>query len=167
LLGGVTLNVAMNPGEIATLNSSTVAGSAVLNIGAGVTWSSGAALTMQGGQVVLNAASAPASLVVNNGAQVVVAADMLTWASVSAQNGGALTWVAGGIITALTLTTSASLDKSFDARALTITNATLDGDTCRINDPLNANTYTNAVTVKQQVVSGPFLFTGTRTVKVV
>ena len=50
--------------------------------------------------------------------------------------------------------------------ATPITNSTLDGDTCRIDDPLNAITFTNATTVKQQVSSGPITFTGPRTLRV-
>ena len=100
-----------------------------------------------------------------NGAQTTIATDQLTWPTITAQNGSLLTWIAGGIVTNLTLTTSSRVDKSQDARALTITNSTIDGDTCQVNDPLNAITWTNATSVKQQVVSGPFLFTGTRTVK--
>ena len=165
LLGGVSLGIAMRSGEIATINSSTVDGGGLLGIGLGVTWTSGAALTMYGGIAILN--SAPATLTMTNGAQVTIAQDLLTWATISAQGGSTMTWLAGGIISALTMTTSSALDKSLDARSLTITNATIDGDTCDINDPLNAISYTNPVTVKQQVTSGPFRFTGTRTVKVV
>ncbi len=164
LLGGVSLGVAMLPGETANLSSCTVDGGAVLGIGAGVTWTGGSTLTMYGGAALLNAA--PATLALNNGAQVTVATDLLTWPTITAQGGSSVTWLAGGIVTNLTPTTSATVDKSQDARTLTITNSTIDGDTCSINDPLNACVFTNATSVKQQVTSGPFLFTGTRTVKV-
>jgi hypothetical protein len=165
LMGGVSLGIAMLPGEVAQLSSSTVDGSATLGIGQGVTWTSGAALTMYGGQTILN--SAPATLSLSNGAQAVITRDTLTWTTVSAQGGSSLSFLAGGTITTLTMTTSSTLDKSQDARALTITNSTLDGDTCFINDPLNAITFTNATTVKQSVTSGVIRFTGTRTVKVI
>jgi hypothetical protein len=164
LLGGVTLNVAMNPGEVSSLNSSTVDGGATLGIGPNVVWTNNSVLTMLGGTATLNAA--PTTLTMANGAQATIATDGLTWPTITAQNGCLLTWLAGGTITNLTLTTSSRLDKSQDARALTITNSTIDGDTCQINDSLNATTFTNATSVKQQVSSGPFLFTGTRTVKV-
>jgi hypothetical protein len=165
LLGSVSLGVAMLPGETAQLNNVTVDGSATLGIGPGVVWTSGAALTMQGGEAILNAA--PATLTINNGAQVTIATDQLTWTTITAQNGGSMSWLAGGTITTLTMTTSASLDKSQDTRALTITNSTLDGDTCFINDPLNAVSFTNATSIKQQVASGPLRFTGTRTLKLI
>ena len=49
LLGGVSLGIAMLPGEIATLNSSTVDGSGLVGIGPAVTWTAAATLTMPGG----------------------------------------------------------------------------------------------------------------------
>jgi len=164
LLGGVSLGIAMLPGEVANLASCTVDGGGFVGIGAGVTWTPASTLTMLGGSAVLN--SAPATLAMSNGAQATITTDALTWASITAQGGSALTWLAGGIITSLTLTTGSTLDKSADARGLTITSHTLDGDTCVINDPLNAVVFTNAGTVKQQVSSGPYRFTGSRSVKV-
>lgn len=164
LLGGVSLGVAMLPGEAAQLTSSVVDGNGALGIGPGVTWTAASTLTMYGGGAVLN--SAPSTLTATNGAQVTVTKDGLTWATVTAQGGSNISFLAGGTITTLTLTTSASVDKSQDARALTITNSTLDGDTCSVNDPLNAVVWTNATSVKQSVTGGPFRFTGTRTVKV-
>lgn len=165
LLGGVSLNVATNPGEVAALTTSLVDGSGTLILGPGVTWTAASTLTVNGGTVILN--SAPAALTLVNGAQLTVTTDQLTWSAVTAQNGCTLTFLAGGTVTALTMTNSCTLDKSQDARTLTITNHTLDGDTCQINDPLNSITFTNAGTVRQQVASGPYLFTGPRTVKVV
>lgn len=163
LLGGVSLGIATAPGETSVVSTSSV-GDGELSIGAGVTWTSGSTLSMYGGTAFLNAA--PATLTVTNGAEVVVSTDLLTWATVTAQGGSRLTFLAGGTITTLTMTTSSLLDKFGDSRALTITNSTIDGDTCVINDPFNAITFTNATSVKQRVASGPFRFTGTRTVKV-
>lgn len=164
LLADVSLGIAMMPGEIAGLSSCTIDGNGTVGIGSGVTWTAGSTLTMYGGEALLNAA--PATLTMNNGAQVTIATDSLTWATITAQGGSALTFLAGGTITNLTLSTGALLDKSQDARGLTITNSTIDGDTCFIDDALNSITFTNATSVKQQVSSGPFRFTGTRTVKV-
>jgi hypothetical protein len=163
LLGGVSLGIATQPGEISSLNSSTV-GSGTLGIGVGVTWTPSASLSMYGGTAVLSAA--PTTLTLANGAQATVATDLLTWPTVTLQGGSTLTMLAGGTITTLTMTTSSQLDKSQDSRALTITNSTIDGDTCVVNDPLNTITWTNATTVKQQVTSGPFQFTGSRTIKI-
>lgn len=164
LLGGVSLGIAMLPGEKANLSSSTVDGGATLGIGANVTWTAASTLTMLGGAAILNAA--PATLTMSNGAQAVFATDGLTWATITAQGGCNLTFLAGGVITTLTMSVGCTLDKSNDVRGLTITNHTIDGDSCQIIDPLNSITFTNAGSVKQQVSSGPYLFTGTRTVKV-
>lgn len=164
LLGNVSLGIAMLAGEIASLSTSKVDGSAKLGVGAGVTWTAGSTLTMLGGSAVLGAA--PETLDIRNGAQVTITEDELTWTTVTMQGGSSMTWLAGGTITTLTMTTGCTLDKSQDLRALTITNSTIDGDTCVVNDPLNAITWTNATSVKQRVTSGPLQFTGTRTVKV-
>lgn len=164
LLGSGLLNIAANPGEVATLASSTVDGGATLTIGTGVTWTAASTLTLLGGSAVLNAA--PATLTMSNASQATITTDQLTWTTITAQGGCTLTFFAGGTITTLTLSQGCNLDKSNDARQLTITNHTLDGDTCQINDQLNSITFTNAGTVKQQVTSGPYLFTGPRTVKV-
>lgn len=164
LLGGVSLGIAMNDGEISTITSSTVDGNSELGLGSGLTWTAASTLTMYGGSAIMYAA--PATLALNNGASVVIAKDSLTWTAITARGSSSMNWLAGGTITTLTLETGSSLDKSADLRPLTITNSTIDGDTCRINDPLNTITWTNATSVKQQVTSGPFQFTGTRTVKV-
>jgi len=164
ILGGTSLGIAMLPGETANLASCTIDGSATVGIGSGVTWTAASTLTMYGGSTIINAA--PATLTMNNGAQGTVAKDALTWPAINMQGGSSLVWLAGGTITTLTMTTSSSIDKSQDARSLTITNSTIDGDTCSVNDPLNAVTWTNPTSVKQQVTAGPFKFTGTRTVKV-
>jgi len=164
ILGGVSLGVAMLPGEKANLSSSTIDGGAKVGIGINVTWTAASTLTMLGGTAVLNAA--PATITGSNGAQLVFTTDALTWATITVQGGCGLQWLAGGTITTLTMSVGCTLDKSRDVRALTITNSTIDGDTCQFIDPLNAITYTNATSVKQNVVQGPFVFTGTKTVKV-
>lgn len=164
LLGGVSLGIAMAPGEKANITSSTVDGGATVGIGPNVTWTAASTLTMLGGSAILNAA--PATLTMSNGAVASFGTDGLTWTTITAQGGCSLVWLAGGTITTLTMTTGCVLDKSRDLRGLTITNSTIDGDTCAFLDPNNAITWTNATSVKQQVAQGPFVFTGTRTVKV-
>ena len=164
ILGGVTLGIATSPGEVSSLSSSTLDGGGSVGIGLLVTWTAASTLTMLGGSAVLS--SAPATISGANGAQITFAKDSLTWPTITLQGSCAMTWLCGGIITTLTMTQGCSLDKSLDARTLTITNHTIDGDTCFINDPLNAVTYTNAGTVKQSVASGPYRFTGPKTVKV-
>lgn len=159
-----TLNIGMGRGEKATLTSSTVDGGGTLNIGENVTWTAASTLTMLSGSAELNAA--PATLDLRNGAAATFPTDGLTWTTITAQGNCNLTWLAGGTITTLTMSQGCTLDKSRDTRGLTITNSTIDGDTCQFLDPLNAITWTNATSVKQEVSSGPFVFTGTRTVKV-
>lgn len=166
VLGGASLGIAMLAGEVSRLSSCTVDGGATIGIGAGVVWTAASTLTMNGGSAD-PLMSAPATLALNTGAQVTITTDGLTWVAITARGSCSITMLAGGIITTLTLETGSSLDKSQDLRALTITNSTIDGDTCQINDTNNAITFTNASNVKQRVNSGPFLFTGTRTVKVV
>ena len=164
VLGGVSLGVAMLPGEISTLSSSKVDGGGSLGIGSGVTWTAASTLTTFGGVVVIN--SAPATINGNNGTQFVFATDSLTWTTITVQGGCSLNWLCGGTITTLTMSVGCFLDKSTDTRTLTITNSTIDGDTCIFSDPLNAIVWTNATSVKQQVASGPFQVTGTRTFKI-
>lgn len=167
-VNGVSIGVATLPGETSQLNSVTIGGGSTFGTGSGVTWTtstSGTAssLTSYSASLLLNAV--PATLTATNGTQLTFATDSLVWPSITVQGGCNLTWLAGGTITTLTMTVSCTLDKSSDARTLTITNSTIDGDTCQFNDPNNAIVFTNATTVKQQVSSGPFLFTGTRTMK--
>ncbi len=168
--GGVSIAVAMLSGETSRLNSVTANSGATIAIGVGVTWSTNIFGTlntcmMYGGFILLN--SAPATLSLNNGAAATFATSDLTWPAITAQGGCSLTFLAGGTITALTLTVGCVFDKSQDARQLTVTNATIDGDSCVIIDTLNSMVFTNPVTVKQQVASGPFQFTGSRTVRVI
>lgn len=164
VLGGASVGVATSPGEKASLSSSTVAAGGEIGVGPSVAWTAGSTLTVRGGSAFLSAA--PATLALDGGAQASLEEDGLTWATVTAKGGSSVFALAGGVITTLTLETGSTLDKSSDARALTITNSTIDGDSCRALDPLNAITWTNATSVKQAVTSGPFAFTGTRTVKV-
>lgn len=163
LNGGVSLGIGMIPGEKSTITSSVVQ-NGTLGIGPNVTWTAASTLTLNGGNAILN--SAPATLLLNNGSQASITTDSLTWSTITAQGGSGINVIAGGTITTLTLSTGSTLDKSQDGRSLTITNSTIDGDSCLINDPLNSITFTNATSVKQSVSSGPIRFTGTRTVKV-
>lgn len=163
-LGGVSLGIAMLPGEVSNLSSSIIDGGATVGIGPGVTWTAASMLTTYGGSAILNAA--PATIAGANGTQFTFATTGLTWATLSTQGNCTLTWLCGGIITTLTMSQGCLLDKANDARALTITNHTIDGDTCVINDPLNAISFTNPGSVKQSVQSGPYRFTGTRTMRV-
>lgn len=166
---GVSIGVAMLPGEVSTLNSVTCVGGSTVAVGPGVTWSSNifgtaSSCSVNGGSLIINAA--PATLTLDNSSRCVITTDALTWASITAQTSSSISMLAGGTITTLTMSNGCTLDKSQDSRALTITNSTIDGDSCIVNDPLNAITFTNPTSVKQAVSSGPFIFTGTRTVRV-
>lgn len=164
LHGGVALAVAPLPGNSSNLDDVTVAEGSSLTVGPNVVWTSGAVLTTFGGAANLGAA--PATITGNNGTVFTITEDGLTWATVTLQGGCTLNMRAGGTITTLTLSSGSTLDKSRDSRALTITNHTIDGNDCRILDPLNSITFTNAGTVKEAVASGPYQFTGDKTVKV-
>lgn len=161
---GSSVSVAASTGTKSNLGSSTVETGASATIGPNVTWTAGSTLTVLGGSAVVNAA--PATIDARNGARVTFNTDALTYATILGQGNCAFTFNAGGIITTYTVSTGCTLDKSNDARSLTITNSTIDGDSCTILDPLNSITFTNATSVKQQVSTGPIQFTGTRTMKV-
>lgn len=162
-VGGVSLGIATGEGEVSNLTSCQMDG-ATVGIGAGVTWTAGSTLTTYGGEVTFGAA--PGTIVGANGTQFTFTTTGLTWATVTVQGNCTLTFLCGGVITTLTMTVGCNLDKSQDMRGLTITNSTIDGDSCFFSDPLNVITWTNATVVKQQVQQGPFQFTGSRTVKV-
>ena len=161
IVGGVSVAIGMLPAETATLASATVDGGA-LSLGSGVTFSG--TLTVNGGTSTV--LCAPATLSLLNGAIVNVEGLALTYATVTARSGSRLNWLANGTITTLTLTVGAILDKSADVRAMTITNSTIDGDTCQVLDPFNAITWTNATTINNQVFTGPFTFATGRSVKI-
>ncbi len=156
-----TVTVASAPGEVSTLASATLDGGAQLTLGPGVTFSG----LLKNTGATANLACAPATLTLLNGATAVVTSIGLTYAAVSADSGSQLLWQSNATITALTLSRGSLLDKSQDVRAMTITNSTVDAD-CQLNDPNNAITYTNATAVNGQVTSGPFIYTGPKTVKV-
>lgn len=157
-----SVGIGMLPGETSTLASASLDGGGTLDLGVGVTFSG--TLTMNGGSS--NLACAPATLLVQNGGQATLSADALTYAALTAQGGSVLNFLAGGTITVLNLLKSSTLNKSNDLRTLTITNATVDGDTCQIFDPNGVITFTNAVTMNGQVTVGPIQTSSGRTWKI-
>jgi hypothetical protein len=159
---GTSVGVAMLPAEVSTIASATVDGGGSLSLGSGVTFSG--ALTINGGAVETYVA--PASIVMTNGSTLTVEAAALTFASITAESGSRITWLSDSTITTLSLKTGSILDKSNDVRAMTITNSTIEGDTCQVLDPQSKITWTNATTVNGAVTTGPFTFTGARTVKI-
>ncbi len=163
---GTSVGVAMLPGETADLASATLDSGGSVAIGPGVAFTG--ALTLTGASAVVNCA--PGSIIAQNGSTVTVSVvggnGGLTYATVTAKGGSTLTWLADGTITTLTLQTGSTLDKSTDLRALTITNSTLDADSCQVLDSNNVVTFTNATTLNNTVTSGPFILGTGRTIKV-
>ncbi len=162
-----SVGIAMATGEVSTVDIATTDGGGTLDCGAGVTFSGtggGGTYTLTGGAGTLFCT--PAAVVARNSAILTLSAANGTYASVSAINGVQVTLTQPMTITSLTVQKSSNVDNSQNLGAVTITNTTIDGDTCQINDPNNSITYTNAASVAGQVTSGPFVFTGTRTVKV-
>jgi hypothetical protein len=158
-----SVGVAMLPGDVSSVSTATVGAGGTLDFGSGVSFSTGS-VTLNGGTSIMNVA--PVTLTCQEGAQATVIAAASSFVTVTARNGSNVTWNGGGTITTLTLETGAALDKSNDLRPLTVANATVDGDTCRILDPNSVITYTNPVTVKAGVFSGPFTFAAGRKVQI-
>ncbi len=157
-----SVGVAMLPAEVSTIASASVGPGGTLGLGPGVTFSG--ALDIDYG--TLTTYIAPATLTVSNGANVTVRSTGLTYTAITARMGGRITWISNSSITTLTMGTGSIFNKGGDFRAITITNSTIDGDTCQILDPLNTITFTNATTVNNTVSTGPFTFGPGRTVKV-
>jgi hypothetical protein len=159
---GSSVAVAMLAGEAATLASATVDGGGSIGLGAGCTFS---------GTLALDAASAnlfcaPATVTVQNGSSVNVQGVSLTYATITARNNSTLTWLSNSTITTLTMAAGCTLDVSGSTQPFTITNSTVDVDTCFVLDPNNSITWTNATTANNQCYSGPFQFGPGRTVKI-
>ena len=164
---GTSVGVATFPGESSTLDVVTVDGGGSLTCGPTVTFTGtggGGTLTLTGGSATLYCA--PAAIVARNSAVLSLAGSSLTFASITANNGVQISLLTAMTISVLTLQKGSTLNNSANLGAVTLTTSTLDGDTCQILDPNNSITYTNATTVNGQVTSGPFVFTGQKTVKV-
>jgi hypothetical protein len=163
---GTTVGVAMLPAETAALNLATVDGGGSLDLGPGVAFSGtggGGTLTMRGG--VCTAYCAPAAIVATNSAQLTLSATSGTYSALTASDGTHVRLTQPMTISSYTLARSSVIDNSANLGAVTLTSGSLDG-TCQIIDANNGITFTNAATVNGQVTSGPFVFTGARTVKV-
>ena len=156
-----SVGVAMLPGETASLASAVVDGGGTLALGSGVTIAG--AVTGYGSTIFLGCA--PGSVACYNSTRLTVGSTGLTYASILADNGSSVSYISNSTVTTLTLSRGSTFDRSGDVRAMTITNSTIDAD-CQVNDPNNTITYANATSVNGQVSSGPFVFTGTRTVKI-
>ncbi len=161
-----SLGVAMLSGEAAQLATASVSGSGTLGLGPGCVCSgtvtaAGATLQLYG--------CAPSVVIAQNGAtllQTTTAANpTLTYPSVTVRNGSRLTWRSPSSITALTLQTSSSLNKSLDLRPMVIGNIVMDADTCSINDPNGTITVTGTITLNNAINAGPLLVGTNRVVR--
>jgi hypothetical protein len=150
---GTSVGVAALPGETATVPTAVIDGGGTLAYGLGVT---GTTVAVNAGTFVTN--TTITTLTVYNGSQAVVGSTGGSFGSLSAQNGSSVIWNSNSTVSTLTLTSGSTFDKSGDARLMTITTSTIDGDSCRILDPLTTITFTNKTLVKGQVTSGPFTF---------
>lgn len=162
-----SVGVAMLPAEVSTIDIATVGTGGRLDVGANVTFSGtggGGTLTITGGTSTLYCA--PATLVARNSATVTLAGASAVYSSVSAINGVRLSLLAAMTITALTLQKSSNMNNSNNLGAVTITNATIDGDTCQVTDPNNGITWSNPATINGQVSTGVITFTGSRTMQI-
>lgn len=159
---GATVGIALWTNEVSTFATITVDGGGVLGLGAGVTI--GTSVLVSGGQLISNTV-VPALTLTNSGAATITSTGG-TYTSVTANTGSSVAWNSNSTITTLTLASSSRFDKSGDGRGMTVTNSTIDGDSCQVNDPNSLITWTNATLVKNQVNSGPFLFGPNRTVKI-
>lgn len=167
---GSSVGVCMLPTEVtpngSTINTASVDGGGTLDCGVGCAFSGtggGGTLTITGGTCTLFCTP---TIVARNNATVTVSAPSGTYSSITLNNGVTLTVTCAMTITSLTVQKSSNVDLSANLGAVTVTSSTIDGDTCQILDPNNCVTWSNASTVNGQVTSGPFVFTGSRTVKV-
>lgn len=160
-----SLIVAGGPAETSAFTTFTADGGANVSLGAGVTVSG--TLTLDGASAFLALAAAPTTLKVINGATATVeSASTFTFATVTLTGGSSLNWWSSATITTLAMKVSSTFSKTNDLNLMTITNCSIDGDTCQIQDPNNTITFTNPITVNNTVQNGPFVFGSGRTVAI-
>jgi trimeric autotransporter adhesin len=159
-----SIGVATAPGETAALASAQVDGGGSIALGSGVTFSGNLTLINSSASI----SCAPGGTVyAQAGAQVVVNSTQLTYAEVEAIGGSYVLWLSDSTITSLILHTSSIFDKSQDLREITVTNSTIDGDTCQVNDPGNTIAWTNPTTINNVTNAGPYILGPGRTIQVV
>jgi hypothetical protein len=160
-----TVSIAMNAGETVTLHSGVnVDSGGTLNLGAGVTIT-GIMLTVNTGTLGLYANTSPSQILCTQ-AVVTVGSVGQTYTNFSAVTGSSVTWLSNSNITNLTIRSNTTFDKSQDWRAITISNSTIEADTCQIIDPLNTITFTNATNMVNPSNSGPFIYGAGKTCKI-
>lgn len=158
---GVALGAA---GETAALQTAQVDGGGTLDFGSGVSFTgTGGAGTLTVTAGTSDLFCACTSIIAQNSAVVNLSGTNATYASVTCTNGVSLTLLQPMTISALTLAKSSTLDNSSNLGAVTVTQCTMDGDTCQVNDPNNTIAFTGRVNVLGQVTSGPFVRTGPMT----
>lgn len=157
-----TVSVAALSTESSAFASGKVDGGANLTLGVGVSYAG--TLTISNGQATMF--MAPSTIAASNNSTVTVRSQDTTHPVVTAEGGSSVVWISNSNITSLTLSSSATLDKSQSILPITITTSDIDGSDCQVLDPFSTITWVNATTVRGQVTTGPFTFLGPRTVKI-
>ena len=163
-ISGMDVELAVQINESSGLNTATIRNGGKLTLGPDVLLY-GTVLTLTGGaEAMLHVA--PLNVTMKDRCRLWVLGSDLTFPTLTADEDCVINWLSNSNITTLTLSKRCTLDKSWDIRTMTITNATMDGD-CQVLDPMSRITWTNAVTVKGVVSAGPITFLGDRTVRIV
>jgi hypothetical protein len=155
---GGSVAMALLVGETGGLNTVICDGGALIALGSGITYLGGAnngIVTVNNGTLILY--DTPNGVSLDQGSQLVCFTENSTFASVSASTGARITWNCNSTITALVLQNASTFDKSGDVQATTLTNVTMDFNTCRILDPNNTLTFTNPVVGINGILAGPFV----------
>ena len=156
---GTSVAVAMLAGESSTANGIIVSGGGSLALGLGASVTS---VRATASSVFVNCAL---TTIVLDGSVLNVQAAGQTYGLLQAIAGSAVNWYTNSALTQLTMTTNSTFNKVAGG-TMVLTNATIDGDTCSVNDPYNTITWTNPIVVNNKVVAGPLTFGTGRTVKI-
>jgi hypothetical protein len=157
-ISNANVSIGMNPGESITLSATIqVDSGGSLSLGENVSFSvTNTIFRIMGSTFNLFANSAPLSINLVNSTALVGSAG-LTYGIVSIVS-SAVVWVSNSNITTLTMKLGATLDLSQDFRPMTITNCTMEADTCQINDLQNRLTMTNPFAMTNESNAGPFIY---------
>ncbi len=131
-------------------------------LGAGVTFTGGSLLSAISASAYVNCG---VSSITADGSVVTVQTSNITYPLIKAIAGSTVNWPSNSNITQLTMTTSSTFNKSGSGNTV-IQAATIDGDTCQVNDPYNNIQWNTPVVVNNKVTSGPFTFGTGRIVKI-
>lgn len=159
-----SLGVAVLPTETAAVQTATVLNGASLTCGAGCTFSG--TLTLFNSTAVLF--DAPNAIVAQQGSTLTVeSSGGLTYPSVQLVSGSTAKWLSDGNVSNLVLQTGSVFDKSQDARPITVSASSQDGDTTTTRDNWNAISWGSAIVFRNAIGSGPVQTGVGRTFKIV